>query len=228
LGFLNILTHDHKQATKRNRYSTLTSFFNFTINTALPTLQNPCSSPVLKKIFKRPKPEQWKILDKESVDEIIFRTHDTRNRIVLELMARGGMRIGEVLRLTPNDIANNKLIIRKPKSGRETEVVFIPGKLLARLKEYVTVHNIGTMQKIFPISYTAAWSMVKKAGRIICLDLRPHDPRRHAATYASRSGIPLEIVSKIILRHANLSTTQRYLGNVNDSEAVRWIENLHG
>jgi integrase len=138
LGFLNILTREHKQATKRNRYSILTSFFNFTINTALPTLQNPCNSPVLKKIFKRPKPEQWKILDKESVDEIIFRTHDTRNRIVLELMARGGMRIGEVLRLTPNDIANNKLIIRKPKSGRETEVVFIPGKLLARLREYVS------------------------------------------------------------------------------------------
>jgi len=34
-------------------------------------------------------------------------------------------------------------------------------------------------------------------------------------------------VSKVILRHANLSTTQRYLGKVSDSEAVRWIENLY-
>jgi integrase/recombinase XerD len=45
--------------------------------------------------------------------------------------------------------------------------------------------------------------------------------RRHAATYASRAGVPLEIVSKIILRHANLSTTQMYLGKVSDSEATR-------
>jgi len=34
-----------------------------------------------------------------------------------------------------------------------------------------------------------------------------HDLRRHSATYASRSGVPIEIVSKLILRHANLSTT---------------------
>jgi len=69
---------------------------------------------------------------------------------------------------------------------------------------------------------------VKKAGRIVGINLRPHDLRRHAATYASRSGTPLEIVSKIILRHANLATTQRYLGKVSDVEAMRWIENLHG
>ena len=55
-----------------------------------------------------------------------------------------------------------------------------------------------------------------------------HDLRRHAATYASRSGTPLEIVSKVILRHANLSTTQRYQGRINDLEAIRWIENLYG
>ena len=33
---------------------------------------------------------------------------------------------------------------------------------------------------------------------------------------------------EIILRHADLSTTQRYLGKVSDCEAIRWIENLHG
>ena len=51
----------------------------------------------------------------------------------MELMARGGMRIGEVLKLTPNDIDDLKLIIQEPKSGREGEVVFIPRKLLLKL-----------------------------------------------------------------------------------------------
>jgi integrase/recombinase XerD len=40
--------------------------------------------------------------------------------------------------------------------------------------------------------------------------------------------VPIEIVSKVILRHANLATTQRYLGKVSDVEAIRWIENIHG
>jgi integrase len=70
--------------------------------------------------------------------------------------------------------------------------------------------------------------MAKKAGDVVGIHLRPHDLRRHAATFASRSGVPLEIVSKIILRHANLSTTQRYLGKISDVEAIRWIENIHG
>jgi integrase len=82
--------------------------------------------------------------------------------------------------------------------------------------------------RIFPISYTAARFVVKKAGKLVGIDLRPHDLRRHAATYASRSGTPIEIVSKVILRHSNLATTQRYLGKISDLEAMRWIENLHG
>jgi integrase/recombinase XerD len=70
--------------------------------------------------------------------------------------------------------------------------------------------------------------MVVKVGKMVGVNLCPHDLRRHAATYASRSGIPIEIVSKVILRHADLSTTQRYHGKVSDLEAIRWIENLHG
>jgi integrase/recombinase XerD len=150
------------------------------------------------------------------------------NRLMLELMARGGMRIGEVLKLTPSDIQDRKLVIQNPKSGRMGEVVYIPRKLLGRLIDYVKEKGCKIDDRIFPISYVAAWAMVKKSGKLVGIHLRPHDLRRHAATYASRSGIPIEIVSKVILRHADLSTTQRYLGKVNDSEAIRWIENLYG
>ena len=99
---------------------------------------------------------------------------------------------------------------------------------MRELVKYVKENNIRSFELIFPVSYVSAWSMVKKAGRLIGVELRPHDLRRHAATYASRSGTPIEIVSKVILRHADLSTTQRYLGKVNDSEAIRWIETLYG
>ena len=71
--------------------------------------------------------------------------------------------------------------------------------------------------------------MVKKAGQLVGIELKPHDLRRHAATYASRSGTPIEIVSKVILRHADLTTTpHRYLGKANDTEAIRWIDTLCG
>lgn len=183
---------------------------------------------MMRKLFKISEIPQWKILGKEVVDEIIFRTIKPRNRLMLELMARGGMRIGEVLKLTPADVDERKLTLREPKSGRGQEVVFIPHKLADRLKQYIREKGIEFNERIFPITYTAARALVKKAGLLAGVHLRPHDLRRHAATFASRSGVPIEFVSKVILRHANLSTTQRYLGKVSDVEAMRCIENLYG
>lgn len=146
---------------------------------------------------------------------------------MLELMARGGMRISEVLGLKPSDIGDQKLLLHDPKSGREQEIVFIPKKLSSRLLDYVRDKGICSDQKIFPITYAAARKMVVKVGNMVEINLRPHDLRRHAATYASKSGVPIEIISKIILRHADLSTTQRCLGKISDHEAIRWIENLY-
>lgn len=228
LAFLTDLTEGNKQSTKRLRFSLLSCFFNFIKSSIDPNLQNPCDTPILRKLFREPKPIPWDILEKEVVDEMIFRTENPRNRVMLELMARGGMRIGEVLNLTPNDIEDRKVIIRDPKSRKDLELVFIPQKVADRLRDYIRTKGIGVNQKIFPITYPAALSMVKKTGKLVGINLKPHDLRRHAATYASRSGTPLEIVSKVILRHANLSTTQRYLGKVSDLEAMRWIDNLHG
>jgi integrase/recombinase XerD len=228
LSFLTQINQGTKQTTKRTRYSQLTSFFNFITQNLDHDLRSPCDTPMLKKFYRSPGLIRWNILEKEVVDEVIFRTIKPRNQLILELMARGGMRISEVLQLTSIDIEDRKLTLTSPKSGKEREVVFIPQKIADRLREYITSKGIGSDKRIFPISYTAGRRVVNKAGRVVGIHLRPHDLRRHAATYASRSGVPIEIVSKVILRHANLSTTQRYLGTVSDVEAMRWIDNLYG
>lgn len=113
---------------------------------------------------------------------------------MLELMARSGMRVGEVLKLKPMDIDDRKAIIRDPKSGKEAEVVFLPQKVADRLRTYIREKGIDPDARIFPLSYAAARLIVKKAGNLVNIHVRPHDLRRHAATNASRSGTPLEIV----------------------------------
>jgi integrase len=106
------------------------------------------------------------------------------------------------------DIEDRKAIIRDPKSGREAEVVFLPQKVADRLRRYIQEKKITPDARVFPLTYSAARLIVKKAGSLVGVHVRPHDLRRHAATYASRSGTPLEIVSKVLLRHSNLSTTR--------------------
>jgi integrase len=227
LSFLNELTNGRKPGTKRVRYAHLSAFFNFIKNDIVSDLKNPCDSPMLRKLFRAKTPLHWDFIEKETIDEIIFRTTQVRNRLILELMARGGMRIGEVLKLTQNDICDRKLILRDPKSGKEHEIVFIPKRVSERLKEYAQAVCKSSYDRIFPISYEAARVIVAKAGRLVNIKLRPHDFRRHAATYASRSGVPIEVVSKVILRHTNLSTTQLYLGKISETEAMNWIDNLY-
>ena len=97
---------------------------------------NPCDAPMIQKLYRERVVSIWEIIEKETVDEIIFRTVKVRNRLILELMARGGMRIGEVLKLRLNDIQDRKLIPRQPKSGKEHEIVFIPKKVADRLRDY--------------------------------------------------------------------------------------------
>jgi integrase len=228
LSFIIKLTDGTKQTTKHNRYSSLKVFFNFIINSIDPNIKNPCDTPILRKISKDRKSLPWPTIEKELIDEIIFKTVIPRNRIMLELMARGGMRGGEVLKIRPIDIQDPKITLSDPKSGKESEMVFIPQKVADRLKEYLKEKGIEPDNRIFPITYNAARVMVNKAGKLVRIHLRPHDLRRFCATYASRAGTPIEIVSKIILRHSHLSTTQRYLGKICDIEALKWIENLYG
>ncbi len=80
LEFLLSMTRNNKQATKRNRYSVLASFYNFSINTGLPGLTNPCNTAVVREIFKRPQAIQWNIVDKETVDDDHLADHEYPKR----------------------------------------------------------------------------------------------------------------------------------------------------
>jgi integrase/recombinase XerD len=100
------------------------------------------------------------------------------------------MRVGEVLKIRTMDIQDRKITVAGPKSGKESEVVFIPQKVADRLNEYVKESSAVFEQRLFPISYNAARIMAQKAGRLVGIHLRPHDLRRNAATFASRSGDP--------------------------------------
>jgi len=132
--------------------------------------KNPCDSQMLRKLFRPKAVVHWDIIEKDTVDEIIFRTDNVRNRLMLELMARGGMRVNEVLKLRAADILDRKLILNDTKSGKEQEIIFIPQKVADRLKEYVRVQKIAPKQMIFPICYGAARAMVKKAGQVVGSD----------------------------------------------------------
>ncbi len=72
-----------KQLTKHTRYAYLKALFNFIRNNLDAQLQNPCDTPMLKKLFRLGKLVHWQVQEKETIDEVIFRTTKVRNRLML-------------------------------------------------------------------------------------------------------------------------------------------------
>ncbi len=226
--FLEAFTANVSKGTRHLRYAQTKAFFNFVINKCDLNIKNPCSHAMLARHFKSPKAAARKILDKELVDELIYSTVSPIFRLILELQARCGRRIGEVLKLKASDVMDRKLLIREPKSGKEAETVFMPEQIAKRLAEYITANSLGLDDRLLPVCYSTVRTLIKKLDDKFHIKMSPHDFRRHSATYASRNGVPLEIISKVLLRHHDLKTTQVYLGKINDSEAIRWMDVLHG
>ena len=226
--FLESLTQGLARSTRRLRYAQLKSLFNFVINRCDLDIKNPCNTSLLSKTFRTPKQSPRRIFEKEAIDEIIYNTKNLRDRLILELQARCGLRVGESLKIKVSDISERKIVLREPKSGKEAEVAYMPEPIAKRLEEYVRTQNLGPDDRLFPVSYSTVRSLIKSLGSQLKISIRPHDLRRHSATYASRNGVPLEIVSKVILRHQDLKTTQAYLGRVSETEAIRWMDIIHG
>jgi integrase len=226
--FLETLTQNLAKSTRRLRYAQVKAFYNFIIDRCSLNMRNPCNTPLLSKSFKAPKQPSHKILDRETVDEMIYDTKRQRDRLLLELQARCGLRIGELLKIRVSDVSDRTIILREPKSGKEIEMAYMPENVSRKLVEYIKEKALQGEERIFPICYSTARSLIRKLGKKLNAHVSPHDLRRYSATYASRNGIPLEIVSKVILRHRDLKTTQIYLGKISDSEAIRWMDILHG
>ena len=61
---------------------------------------------------------------------------------MLELQSRCRARIGEVLAIRVRDIEGGKITIHNPKSGKNSEVIFMPEPVAARFKAYIQVKGL--------------------------------------------------------------------------------------
>ncbi len=162
--FLENLTKDMAKSTRRLRYAQLKAFYNFIIDRCSLNMRNPCNTSLLSKSFKAPKQQPHKILERETVDEMIYNTKKQRDRLILELQARCGLRIGELLKIKASDVSDRTITLREPKSGKETERAYMPDNISRKLAEYVKEKAISGEDRIFPICYSTARSLIKNSG----------------------------------------------------------------
>jgi integrase len=66
---------------------------------------------MIRKLYREGAVIIWEPIEEKTVDEVILIPIKVRNRLIFALMAREGMRIGDVLILRLKDIQDRKLIL---------------------------------------------------------------------------------------------------------------------
>ena len=133
------------------------------------------------------------------------------------LMYSGGLRVGEVIKLKPEDIdPNRKLIYIRVSKGRKDRYTLLSDVVLQTLREYWRKEKpkkwlfpswnkerhitTRTVQKIFQ-------NACRKAG--IKKDVTVHSLRHSFATHLLESGIDLRYIQEL-LGHKSSKTTEIY------------------
>jgi site-specific recombinase XerD len=146
---------------------------------------------------------------------------DKRNTAILALMAKAGLRVGEVIVLEMGDIELNARSgwahVRRGK-GNKARRVPLNSDVRQALRDYLAVRPDAPTKALFvsraggPMTARDVQRLVAELGRRARLDVRvtPHVLRHTFATRALEKGVDVATLAAI-LGHESIATTSRYL-----------------
>lgn len=167
--------------------------------------------------------------------KILNATFNVRHKANLMLVYSGGLRVGEIIGLRPEDIdANRELIRIRASKGKKDRYTLLPNVALQTLREYWKKEKpqkwlfpswnkekhitARTVQKIFQ-------NACRKAR--INKDVSVHSLRHSFATHLLESGIDLRYIQEL-LGHKSSKTTEIYthVGTKNLSAVKNPLDSL--
>jgi len=157
------------------------------------------------------------VLSKEEVAKILNSVDNLKHRAILMLIYSAGLRVGEVVKLKPEDIdSKRKLVFVKSAKGRKDRYTLLSEATLKALREYWKEYRptkwlfpgpdkerhitIRTAQRIFEMAY-------KRAG--VKKEVTIHSLRHSFATHLLENGIDLRYIQEL-LGHKSSKTTEIY------------------
>lgn len=178
---------------------------------------------ILKRSFvyeiKRPKKDKKLpvVLSQAEVSQILSSVSNIKHKAILMLIYSAGLRVGEVVRLKPEDIDTERRLIRiKGGKGRKDRYTLLSEIALQTLQEYCKIEKARnwlfpsvnkdktittrTVQRIF-------LRACKRAG--IKKEVSVHSLRHSFATHLLESGIDLRYIQEL-LGHKSSKTTEIY------------------
>ena len=202
-----------KSGTLKTRLWTLYGFFHF----LKPDKLVPSDLLERKIHIKVPSPLP-KSIDPDDEVKLLSVIDNVRDRAMIMLLLRTGMRIGELLDTKMDDIDLQEQMIRIYESDKTGvgRVVYFSNDAAEALYLYLQERDFKKERLFYSsrdsLSYTAAWNRFKhyleKAG-LLHKGYSPHCLRHTFATRLLNVGMRLECL-QVLLGHANIEQTRRY------------------
>ena len=152
-----------------------------------------------------------KFLQKTEVEKILDRAQNenTEHYLMILTLFRAGLRVSELVSLTPDDIdlENDRIEIREGKGAKDRVVPLHP-ELKSNLKTYMDIKELKDSDKLFDYSERWVQEIVKKYTDKDWVT--PHTFRHSFAVHVINSGMDSRKLQKM-LGHSSLSTTEIYL-----------------
>ena len=159
-----------------------------------------------------------RILDEADVHTLLAREPGHRNRVLLRLLYRAGLRVSEIAGLCWHDLharddGGQVTVFGK---GGKTRTVLLPADVwrdLVSLRSNATLEDpVFRSRRGRHMDPSAIFRLVQHAAKRAGLEVRisPHWLRHAHATHALERGAPIHLV-QATLGHASVATTGRYL-----------------
>ena len=144
--------------------------------------------------------------------------HGIRNKLMILLAYRHGLRISEVvdLHLSDFDIQSGRLACRRLKESNDN-IHPLDGEELRLIKRWLRIRVFPTSEFVFvsergtPITRQAAWRIIKEAGLMANLGIHvhPHMLKHSCGYYLADRGCDTRLIQEY-LGHKNIQNTVRY------------------
>jgi integrase/recombinase XerD len=174
------------------------------IDDAIPACRKPQKLPV--------------VMSQEEVNRFLLAVESPKHRVILTVCYAAGLRVSEAVRLTPEAIDSQRMVIRVAAGkGSKDRYVMLSPKLLDILRAYW--RKARPQHWLFPGDLPGQ-PITASAVEVVCRQVRaqaaigkpvtPHSLRHAFAVHLLESGADVRTI-QLLLGHRSLSTTARYL-----------------
>ena len=155
-----------------------------------------------------------------------FGRHRERDRLLVQTLFDGCLRVSEALRLRPRDIKQDPggWRVEILGKGRKLGVAAISPSLSAQLQAYAYRHNLRLEDKLFPITRTRAFQIIERAMARAGVQKPDHVGAVHVLRHSGAierlrlTGNPRAVQEQ--LRHQTARMTLRYFKTLQAEESL--------